>query len=97
MGKGQSGRRQIVPESHEALDLMKYEIAAEMGLPVGKQTLTSADVEFAAELGSIPSSSLTSTKEDYWGNLTSRDSGAVGGEMTRRLIRKAEDSILGIL
>jgi len=80
----------VVPESHKALDLLKYEIAAEMGLPVGKQALESLDLstEFASELGSIPA---TSIKEDYWGHISSRDSGAVGGAITSRLIRKAEE------
>ncbi|EGL13624.1 small, acid-soluble spore protein, alpha/beta type [Paenibacillus chitinolyticus] len=80
----------VVPESHKALDLLKYEIAAEMGLPVGKQALGSLDLstEFASELGSIPA---TSIKEDYWGHISSRDSGAVGGAITSRLIRKAEE------
>ncbi|MFD2615542.1 small, acid-soluble spore protein, alpha/beta type [Paenibacillus gansuensis] len=95
MAKGSTSRRKIVPESHKALDLMKYEIAAEMGLPVGKQALTAADVEFATELGGIPSTN--SVKEDYWGYIASRDTGAVGGEITRRLIRKAESTILGTL
>ena len=27
----------VVPESKKALDILKYEIAAELGLPVGKQ------------------------------------------------------------
>ncbi|MFB7817535.1 small, acid-soluble spore protein, alpha/beta type [Paenibacillus chitinolyticus] len=80
----------VVPESHKALDLLKYEIAAEMGLPVGKHALGSLDLstEFASELGSIPA---TSIKEDYWGHISSRDSGAVGGAITSRLIRKAEE------
>ncbi|SEG61968.1 alpha/beta-type small acid-soluble spore protein [Paenibacillus sp. UNC499MF] len=80
----------VVPESHKALDLLKYEIAAEMGLPVGKQALGSLDLstEFASELGSIPAASI---KEDYWGHISSRDSGAVGGAITSRLIRRAEE------
>lgn len=28
--------QKVVPESHQALDALKYEIAAELGLPVGK-------------------------------------------------------------
>lgn len=82
--------KKVVPESHKALDLLKYEIAAEMGLPVGKQALGSLDVstEFASELGSIPAASI---KEDYWGHISSRDSGAVGGAITSRLIRRAEE------
>jgi hypothetical protein len=82
----------IVPESHQALDLMKYEIAAEMGLPVGK-SLADMNVEFATELGTFSSSSI---KEDYWGHITSRDAGAVGGAITSRLVRKAEETMFSL-
>ncbi len=34
MAKGSQGDRQLVPEAHQALDNMKYEIAAEIGVPV---------------------------------------------------------------
>jgi hypothetical protein len=89
MAKGQSGRRKIVPECHQAIDQMKYEIAAELGLPVGQQMMQglSVDTEFATELGAIPG---TQMKEDYWGHLPSRDAGAVGGEITRRLVQNVE-------
>ncbi|AHD03966.1 alpha/beta-type small acid-soluble spore protein [Paenibacillus larvae] len=85
--------QKVVPESHQALDALKYEIAAELGLPVGKNKpgfYGNADAEFASELGSV---SLSSTKEDYWGHITSRDAGAVGGTITQRLIRKAEETL----
>ncbi len=87
-----ASRKKIVPESHQALDLLKYEIAAEMGLPVGK-SLADMNVEFATELGGISSSSV---KEDYWGHITSRDAGAVGGAITSRLIRKAEETMFSL-
>jgi hypothetical protein len=88
MAKG----KKVVPESHQALDVMKYEIAAELGLPVGK-AIADANVEFATELGVIPSYSV---KEDYWGHIASRDAGAVGGAITSRLIRKAEEMMLNL-
>lgn len=66
MARGQWGRQQLVPEAHQALDNMKYEIAAELGLPVHQGS------------------------EDYWGNVSARDCGAVGGSMTRKLIQNAE-------
>ncbi|SNX55080.1 alpha/beta-type small acid-soluble spore protein [Thermoanaerobacterium sp. RBIITD] len=56
----------VVPEAHQALDNLKYEIASEMGLPVKQGS------------------------EDYWGNLSSRDCGAVGGHMLRRMVQFAE-------
>ncbi|NEW08865.1 alpha/beta-type small acid-soluble spore protein [Paenibacillus sp. SYP-B3998] len=83
-----SNNIKVVPESKKALDILKYEIAAELGLPVGKHFAFDADTEFATELGAIPSSSI---KEDYWGHISSRDAGAVGGTITKRLIQKAEE------
>jgi hypothetical protein len=81
----------VVPESKKALDVLKYEIAAELGLPVGKNFgLAGTDTEFATELGAIPSGNM---KEDYWGHIASRDAGAVGGNITRRLIQKAEETL----
>ncbi|OCT13139.1 spore protein [Paenibacillus pectinilyticus] len=86
-------RSKVVPESKKALDMLKYEIAAELGLPVGKQMSLNADTEFATELGAIHSSSV---KEDYWGHITSRDAGAVGGRITQRLIQKAEETLFSL-
>lgn len=90
MAKGQSGRnRKVVPECQEAIDQLKYEIAAELGLPVGKNVAaTYADTEFATELGNIQGSSI---REDYWGHIATRDTGAVGGSITRLLVQKAEE------
>ncbi len=66
MARGQWGKQQLVPEAHQALDNMKYEIAAELGIPVYKGS------------------------EDYWGQISARDCGAVGGSMTKKLIQQAE-------
>ncbi len=88
MAKSRSNNVKVVPESKQALDILKYEIAAELGLPVGKLMNANADTEFATELGAISASSV---KEDYWGHIASRDAGAVGGQITRRLIQRAED------
>lgn len=71
MARGQWGKQQLVPEAHQALDNMKYEIAGELGIPVYQGS------------------------EDYWGNISSRDCGAVGGSMTRKLVQDAEKSIFG--
>ncbi|WP_248929404.1 alpha/beta-type small acid-soluble spore protein [Paenibacillus hamazuiensis] len=87
-----NNNKKVVPESQKALDALKYEIAAEMGLPVGKQ-IGNSNVEFATELGAIPASSV---KEDYWGHIASRDTGAVGGAITSRLIRKAEEMLFSL-
>ncbi|WP_019535676.1 MULTISPECIES: alpha/beta-type small acid-soluble spore protein [Paenibacillaceae] len=84
--------KKVVPGSEQALNAMKYEIAAELGLPVG-QAYGNSNVEFAAELGAMPAGSV---KEDYWGHIASRDAGAVGGHITARLIRKAEEMMLNL-
>ena len=34
MAKGSAGNTKLVPGAHQALDQMKYEIAAELGIPV---------------------------------------------------------------
>ncbi len=70
MAKG-SGKKytQEVPAAHQALDNMKYEIAAELGLPVHQGS------------------------EDYWGHVATRDAGAVGGHMVKRLVQMAEESL----
>lgn len=93
MAKGQaSRRRKVVPGCESVIDQWKYEIAAELGLPVGQSVDLSS--EFASELGSIPAGS--SVREDYWGHIASRDAGAVGGHITARLIRQAEQTLGGL-
>lgn len=67
-GSAQIGKK-VVPEAHKALDNMKYEIAAELGIPVYQGS------------------------EDYWGHVSSRDCGAVGGHMVRRMIEMAERAL----
>lgn len=94
MARGSARGSQIVPEAHKALDALKYEIAAELGLPVGRNRSGAAgDVEFASELGSTGAAAGGTSKEDYWGYIASRDAGAVGGHMIRHLIRKAEKDL----
>ncbi|WP_040952386.1 alpha/beta-type small acid-soluble spore protein [Gorillibacterium massiliense] len=90
MAKG----KKLVPESKQVLDQMKYEIAAELGLPVGQGYNAGADTEFAGELGAMGSSG--SGSKDYWGHLASRDAGSVGGTITKRLIEKAEESLFSL-
>lgn len=100
MAKGQSGRRKIVPESHQAIDQLKYEIAAEMGLPLDYQQNSQQNAihaEFSSELGAVSHAQHASQqKEAYWGHISSRDAGAVGGAITSRLIQKAEQSLLSL-
>lgn len=71
MAKGQKGNTLLVPQAHKALDDMKYEIAAELGLPVYQGS------------------------EDYWGEIRTRDAGAVGGSITRKLVAFAQQQLAG--
>lgn len=87
--------RQVVPESRHMLNQMKYEIAAEFGLNVGYGSSNGADTEFGLELGAIGGNS--SSRRPGWGHLTSRENGSVGGEITKRLVRNAEQSLFGRL
>ncbi|MFF2018078.1 small, acid-soluble spore protein, alpha/beta type [Paenibacillus sp. NPDC058177] len=80
--------RKVVPESRTMLKQLQYEIAAEFGL-YGSSYGGGADTEFASELGFAGSSS----RSQYLGHLTSRDNGSVGGEITKRLIQQAQQSL----
>lgn len=93
MAKGQSrsSNNLVVPGAGKALYQLKYEIAAELGIPVGTNLAAYADTEFATELGSIRGSDIP---EDYWGHLSTRDSGAVGGHITKRLVQQAQQALL---
>lgn len=91
-----SRNRQVVPESRQMLNQMKYEIAAEFGLNVGYGSSSfGTDTEFGSELGAIGGGS--SARRPGWGHLTSRENGSVGGEITKRLVRNAEQSLYGRL
>jgi len=67
-----TSKKQLVPEAHQALDNMKYEIAGELSIPVYQGS------------------------EDYWGQISSRDCGAVGGSMTKNLIANAQNLLSGL-
>ncbi len=59
-------KRALIPESQQALDSLKTEIASQLSVD------------------------YTTTDK---GNLTTRQNGSVGGEMVRRMIAFAEQSI----
>lgn len=88
-----ASKKKVVPECRQAIDQWKYEIAAELGLPVGQSVAQLGNVEFATELGTLPSGSI---KKDYWGHIATRDTGAVGGAITSRLVQRAEQTLLGL-
>lgn len=83
-------RSKIVPECAQAINQMKYEIAAEFGVSMNQGT-GSMDTEFAGELGSI---GQNSGEAQYFGNLTSRETGSIGGEITKRLVRQAQQTVI---
>jgi hypothetical protein len=56
--------RHVVPRAEDALDRLKYEVADEVGVDLGKG-----------------------------GDLTTREAGKVGGQMVKRLIRRAEQDL----
>ncbi len=57
--------------------------------PNAEKALYNMKYEIAGQLG-LP---VQAGSEDYWGNLTSRECGAVGGEMVRRLVQQAQDQL----
>lgn len=86
-------RRQVVPASRQMLNELKYEIAAEFGYSVPGAKLGGMDTEFASELGS-----QQDNQGGYiqWGQLTSRENGSIGGEITKRLVSNAEKQLYNL-
>ncbi|GBF76311.1 hypothetical protein PA598K_04770 [Paenibacillus sp. 598K] len=85
----------VVPASKQALYQMKYEVAAELGLQVGsgyrsQPSGEGLDTEFAGELGSVTGGQGAYHAKESWSHLATREAGAVGGGITRRLIAQAE-------
>lgn len=57
-------------------------------VPEAMQAMNEFKYEMAAELGINPE-----YESGYWGNISSRECGAVGGHMVRRMIAEAEHSL----
>lgn len=57
-------------------------------IPEAQENLNSLKMEVASQLG-------VNLKQGYNGDLTSRENGSVGGEMVRRMIAYAENSLKG--
>jgi small acid-soluble spore protein A (major alpha-type SASP) len=58
-------------------------------VPQASQALDQLKYEVAQELGiQIP-------QDGYYGNMATRDTGAIGGHITRRLVQIAEQAISG--
>lgn len=88
MGRSRSNKV-IVEGSKAALNQMKYEIAAELGLSSGFVG-GGLDTEFAGELGTASAGRIN------WENLETRQAGSVGGQITKRLIAQAEKALQGL-
>lgn len=85
--------RKVVPESRNMLNQMKYEIATEFGLGAayGSAGFSGTDTEFASDLGEAGGVGFGRVNGAH---LTSRENGSVGGEMTKRLVRLAQQNLL---
>lgn len=58
-------------------------------VPEAKNALDNFKYEVANEIGvKVP-------ENGYWGNMTSRECGSVGGHMVKRMIEMAEDQLIG--
>ncbi|RUS48730.1 alpha/beta-type small acid-soluble spore protein [Cohnella sp. AR92] len=58
-------------------------------VPQARAALEQLKFEIAQELGiSIP-------QDGYYGNMLTRDTGRIGGQITRRLVQMAEQQIAG--
>jgi hypothetical protein len=84
-------RAKLVPECDTAIQQWKYEIASQLGIGVAQSSsMAGLNYEMGGELGGAGGSS---GRQEYWGYLTAREAGAVGGSITKRLIAQAEQSV----
>jgi len=68
-GQFRSSNTLVVPNSVNALEQLKYEVAQELG--------------------------ITIPQDGYMGYVATRDTGAIGGHMVRRLVQIAEQTLSG--
>ena len=59
-----------------------------LNIPEAKAAMNKFKMEVANELG-------VNLKQGYNGDLTSRESGSIGGEMVRQMIKKQEQQMSG--
>ena len=81
-------RKKLVPQCGKALEAMKYEFAAEIGLIGGQNHDFSS--EFSDEFGGHTQSKGYNID---WGNVTSRHNGYIGGHITQRLVQQAQQTM----
>ncbi|MBH5318480.1 alpha/beta-type small acid-soluble spore protein [Paenibacillus sp. GSMTC-2017] len=58
-------------------------------VPQASAALDQLKYEVAQELG------IALSQDGYYGNLTTREAGSIGGSITRRLVQIAEQSLAG--
>lgn len=58
-------------------------------VPQAKNAMEQFKYEVASELG------IQTPNDGYWGTMTTRDTGAIGGHMVRKMIEMAERSLTG--
>ncbi len=58
-------------------------------VPQAMRALDQLKYEVAQQLG------ITPPADGYWGTMTTRDTGAIGGNITRKLVALAEQQIAG--
>jgi len=58
-------------------------------VPQATQALEQLKYEAAQELG------ITIPQDGYWGNMVTRDTGSIGGNITRKLVQIAEQQLSG--
>jgi hypothetical protein len=58
-------------------------------VPQADQALDQLKYEIAQELG------IQTPQDNYWGYMATRDTGAIGGQITRRLVQIAEQQLSG--
>jgi hypothetical protein len=58
-------------------------------VPNAMKALEQFKYEVASELG------ITPPQDGYWGTMTTRDTGSIGGNMTRKLVALAEQQLSG--
>lgn len=68
-GQSRSSNTLVIPESSNALNQLKFEVAQELGIQI--------------------------PQDGYMGYMATRDTGAIGGHMVRRLVQIAEQSLAG--
>jgi hypothetical protein len=58
-------------------------------VPQANAALDQLKYEIAQELG------IQTPQDNYWGYMATRDTGAIGGNITRRLVQIAEQQLAG--